>query len=183
MKPVSNWYTPEWLFNRLSLAYGPFDLDVAAAPENAKCERYFDEQTNGLEQPWTGRVWCNPPYRDLIKWVRKAREETMNGNAEKVVMLLPAQTSTAWWHDYALKFANIVWIRGKVQFGGCKDRAIMPSVVLIFTPEIQEVPVANRLPGTRDSGCQCQVFEPNGAEDRILKPDIDSIQREGKTQQ
>ena len=45
------------------------------------------------------------------------------------------------------------------------------------------IPVANRLPGTLASGCQYQLFEPNGAEDRILKPDIDNIQSEGKTQQ
>lgn len=133
---MTNWYTPDWLFEKLSQEHGPFDLDVAAARENAKCERYFDQATDGLGQPWTGRVWANPPYKNLIRWVKKARYETTHGNADRVVMLLPAQTSTEWWHDYALKFARIEWIRGKVKFGGMKDEAISPSVVVIFDREV-----------------------------------------------
>lgn len=67
---------------------GKFTLDVAAAPHNAKAERYFTRADNGLLQPWSSaegpeqpRVWCNPPYSrqkgvmDLGSWVRKAWDE------------------------------------------------------------------------------------------------------------
>lgn len=47
--------------------FGPFNLDAAASPHNAKCSRFFTVEDDGLAQPWgewpdMGRVWCNPPY-------------------------------------------------------------------------------------------------------------------------
>lgn len=134
LKTDGNWYTPEPLFRDLEAKYGPFDMDVAAAPENAKCAEFYTAEQDGKAQPWRGRVWCNPPYSKLIEWVEKARLEVSEGRAERVVMLLPAQTSTRWFHDHALPFGKLEWIRGKVKFGGCKDRAIMPSLVVVFEP-------------------------------------------------
>jgi hypothetical protein len=48
---------------------------VAAAPHNAKCPAYYDREQDGLEQPWHGVVWCNPPYSGLDAWVEKAWRE------------------------------------------------------------------------------------------------------------
>lgn len=128
----SEWFTPPDLFDEISAKYGPFTLDVAADSLNTKCVEYFTAEQDGLKQSWRGRVWCNPPYRDLIKWVRKAYEETLSGRCQIAVLLLPAHTSTAWFHDYALPFAELYWVRGKRKFGGQKDRALMPSVVVVF---------------------------------------------------
>lgn len=75
-----------------------FTLDAAAAPHNAKHERYFTRLSDGLVQSWEGeRVWCNPPYSDIRPWVEKA---TASG-AELVVMLLPAnRTEQGWWQEW-----------------------------------------------------------------------------------
>lgn len=127
------WYTPSDLMSEISERYGPFTLDVAADASNAQCSQYYTAEQDGLRQPWHGRVWCNPPYRNLIKWVRKAFEETRrDGGPEIAVLLLPAHTSTAWFHDYALPHAELYWVRRKRRFGGVKHQAIMPSVVVVF---------------------------------------------------
>jgi phage N-6-adenine-methyltransferase len=128
----ADWYTPEPLFRDLEQRFGPFTLDVAANDQNAKCAEYFTEEQDGRVQPWHGRVWCNPPYKDLIKWVSKAHEETRSGRCEIAVLLLPAQTSTAWFHDFALQHAEIYWIRGKQKFGGRRGSAMVGSLALIF---------------------------------------------------
>ncbi len=86
------WFTPEPLFRMLEEKYGPFTLDAAADESNAKCAEYFTESQDGRIQPWRGRVWCNPPYRDLLKWVRHAYGETQAGRCEVAVLLLPAHT-------------------------------------------------------------------------------------------
>lgn len=67
----------EWAFIReLEARFGtPFNLDVAAAPHNAKAPEFYTREDDGLSQPWRGAVWCNPPYSDCGAWVRKAWAE------------------------------------------------------------------------------------------------------------
>lgn len=76
--------TDQAFFDSLSERFGGFTLDVAAATHNAKCDAYYTAETDGLGMPWTGRVWCNPPYSDCGAWVRKAWAEwnTFSGGAD-----------------------------------------------------------------------------------------------------
>lgn len=45
--------TPQDVFDRISKVFR-FTLDVCALPENAKCERYFTPEIDGLSQQWRG---------------------------------------------------------------------------------------------------------------------------------
>lgn len=91
------------LFAELAERFGGFTLDVAAAPHNAKCERYYTRQQDGLVQPWTGRVWCNPPYSSklLYAFVEKAWSEWGRVDGPNlIVMLVPAnRPEQDWWQD------------------------------------------------------------------------------------
>lgn len=95
--------TDQAYFDALSDRFGGFTLDVAAAPHNAKCERFYTRADDGLQQPWGGRVWCNPPYSNITDWVQKAHAEWERGTEplDLIVMLLPAnRTEQAWWQDW-----------------------------------------------------------------------------------
>lgn len=75
-----------------------FDLDVAANAENAKAPRWYGIEADGLDQPWLGRVWCNPPYSNVGAWVEKAWVESRRRDVDVIAMLLPAnRTEQAWW--------------------------------------------------------------------------------------
>lgn len=66
-----DYYTPAHVFAALGLE---FDLDVCAPPDGPPCvpaERWFTKEDDGLSQPWSGRVWMNPPYSHATPWVRK----------------------------------------------------------------------------------------------------------------
>lgn len=78
-----------------------FDLDVAADAEAHVTERYFDRAADGLQQRWSGRVWCNPPFSDIEPWIRKAWAEMgrWEGAPSTLAMLLPAWTDRAWWAE------------------------------------------------------------------------------------
>ena len=91
---------PELLSECIALAgVTGFDLDVAASVENTKADQWFDVDSDGLTQPWSGRVWCNPPYSDCGSWVAKASAEC--GRTDVIAMLLPAnRTEQKWWHKY-----------------------------------------------------------------------------------
>lgn len=125
------WETPQDLFDKLNQEFG-FTLDACALPENAKCERFYTPEQDGLQMPWKGVVWRNPPYgRQVGQWVRRALFTATAGNT--VVMLLPARTDTAWFHDYIYKRngVEIRFLRGRLRFGG-KSPAPFPSMVVVF---------------------------------------------------
>jgi len=124
------WETPPEFFNALDLEFR-FDLDVCALPENAKCERYFSPDDDGLSQKWEGTCWMNPPYgREIGDWVRKAYEESIRGCT--VVGLLPARTDTRWFHDYVRDKAEIRFVKGRLKFVGARSSAPFPSIVAIW---------------------------------------------------
>ena len=92
------WETPQDFFDQLDKEFD-FDLDTCALEGNAKCTNYYTPEQDGLSLPWTGTVWCNPPYgRQIGKWVEKAARSAAEGAT--VVMLLPARTDTRWFHKY-----------------------------------------------------------------------------------
>lgn len=47
------WETPQAFFDDLNNLF-QFTLDACATPENAKCERYFTPEMDGLKQDWDG---------------------------------------------------------------------------------------------------------------------------------
>ena len=123
------WETPQALFDELNAEFD-FQLDACALPSNAKCARYFTPDIDGLKQTWRGRVWCNPPYgREIGKWVAKAASAE---ESDVVVMLLPARTDTRWFHEFIYKRAEIRFLKGRLKFGGGKNSAPFPSMVVVF---------------------------------------------------
>lgn len=128
---TDEWETPIQFFEKLDEEYH-FTLDVCATPENAKCTKYFTRAQDGLSQEWKGRCWMNPPYgREIGAWVRKAYESVRAGDCDLVCCLLPSRTDTAWFHDYCMK-GEMTFIRGRLKFGGSKNSAPFPSVVVVF---------------------------------------------------
>ena len=95
-----------------------FDLDAAAEPESAKAAAFFGPGSELAEdahrvhwglvgETWVedpqrigepARVYLNPPFRNIGRWVAKAEHEVEEGRAEVVVMIVPVSMSAAWWH-------------------------------------------------------------------------------------
>ena len=128
------WETPQDFFDKLNDEFH-FNLDPCATHENAKCQKYFTKEDNGLSKDWQGyRVFCNPPYgRAIGEWVKKCYEESQKPNTI-VVMLIPARTDTSYFHDYIYHKAEIRFIRGRLKFGKAEQGAPFPSMVVVFTP-------------------------------------------------
>lgn len=131
----AEWATPLALYQALDAEFH-FTLDPCATPQNAKCERFFTIEDDGLAQNWGGaRVFCNPPYgREISKWVRKCYEESRKGSL--VVMLIPARTDTSYFHDWIYGKAEIRFIRGRLHFNDSKQGAPFPSMIVIYNKSI-----------------------------------------------
>lgn len=125
------WETPGWLFARLDREFG-FKLDAAAAPYNAKLDRYC---VDGLADDWEDPTYCNPPYSRPGDWVAKAATEAERGITS--VLLIPASTGTGWWFDYVVKADEIRFLRGRLKY----EKAGIPhyparfdSAIVVFRP-------------------------------------------------
>lgn len=91
--------------------------------------------TGGLDVPWHGRVYVNPPYgKGIDRWLKKGLYDILSGDSEVVVFLLPARTDTRWFHDWVLPFADeIRFIKGRLKFSGHKNSAPFPSMIVVFS--------------------------------------------------
>lgn len=127
------WETPQDFFDKLNEEFH-FTLDACATSENTKCEKFYSPEIDGLSQPWDGIVWCNPPYgRQIGNWVERASVSS-GERGTTVVMLLPVRTDTKWFHDYIYGKAEIRFVKGRLKFGGSKNSAPFPSMVVVFRP-------------------------------------------------
>ena len=115
------WETPQDFFDKVNKEFN-FNLDVCAVPETAKCSKFFTPENNALIQKWDGVCWMNPPYgREIIKWIAKAYNESLNNNT--IVCLIPARTDTKYWHNYCMKAKEIRLIKGRLKFGNASNSA------------------------------------------------------------
>ena len=126
-----DWKTPSWLLDRL---YGifSFDLDASAAtPPNVKARVHYTAADDGLFKPWSGCVFCNPPYGKAIGvWVAKCRREVGSGRARVVVAILPARVGTKWWRENVVGSAR--WFSCPDAFASTTGRAVRHSILRLY---------------------------------------------------
>jgi phage N-6-adenine-methyltransferase len=115
-----HWSTPDHVYSTLDAEFGfTFDPCPLRSPED------------GAKIKWTGRVFCNPPYSAIRRFIEKGLFHLAQGDCEVLVYLIPARTDTAWFHDYCAE-AEIRFIRGRLKFGGSKNSAPFPSMLVVF---------------------------------------------------
>lgn len=125
------WATPQEFFNSINKEF-EFDLDPCATLENHKCDKYYTIEDDGLLKKWRGhRVFCNPPYSQINKWVEKAFRESKEDNT-LVVMLIPSRTDTRYFHNFIYQRAEIRFVKGRLKFGDSNNSAPFPSMLVIF---------------------------------------------------
>lgn len=126
----NNYATPEYLYKTLDMEFG-FDYDPCPLNPN------FDptKDVDGLTTDWTGkRVFCNPPWSEISKWVTKAMTSKC-----LTVMVLPARTDTEWFHRLK-DSAEIRLFRKRVHF--LRDGVNNPTdgtLIAIVRPWMKEL--------------------------------------------
>ena len=132
-------YTPKWVFNLLGVT---FDIDVAAPPGGVPwipALKSYSQADDGLTQPWHGLVWCNPPYSDILPWVKRLNK---HGNG---IALLP-HTKGAWRREVWAKADGITeWqTLTEIRFmHQGKEKTIFPTTFLAAWGDVALKAIAN----------------------------------------
>ena len=153
-----DWETPDWLFDELNKEFH-FGIDCAASEKTTKVNGFYMTKEDDALHPdnqWgpgaaTDCAWLNPPYgRGVGDWVERAYLESRKGLT--VVVLIFARTDTKWFHRFAMKAAEIRFIKGRLRFlqdREQKDPAPAPSCVLVFTPWSEGPPAIKTIERSR----------------------------------
>lgn len=128
----NEWYTPAEHLDLARKVLGGIDLDPASsetANRTVGAEKFFTESDNGLDKPWFGKVWLNPPYAQpaIAHFADKMVEEWGNGDVEAAIVLTHNYTDTAWFQKMARASAAICFTRGRVRFVSPEGELAAPT--------------------------------------------------------
>lgn len=113
-------------------------------------EEYFDPCPlksifNGLDIEWGKNNYINPPYSRPLKeeFIKKAYKESLLGKT--CVMLIPANTDTAIFHDVISRYGKVYLLKKRVKFKGINTKGVYVtdksgqggSMIVIFDKNIE----------------------------------------------
>lgn len=129
-----DWSTPKHVTDKL-ISLGYIDNDYFdPCPLNHDINKW-----DGTKVDWGKTNFVNPPYSTKLKntFVQKAVEENKKG--KKVVLLIPAATSTILFHDWIYPNAKeILFVERRIKFGG-KETSGMHDSMIVVLGEREEV--------------------------------------------
>ncbi len=110
----NEWYTPVKYIEAARLVLGTIDLDPASckrANKIVQAKAIYTAKDDSLHQPWTGRLWLNPPYGRLAgEFVGRLVLEYQAAEVKAAIALVNAHCTDADWFqplwNYALCFTD-----------------------------------------------------------------------------
>ena len=104
---------------------GSIDLDPAtneAAQGAIGATRCYTREDNGLDQPWAGTVWCNPPYshglieqftdKIVDEWDRPWEDRAVHA----MIVLTNASACARWWQRLGIHATRLAFPPARLQF-------------------------------------------------------------------
>ena len=123
-----DWSTPDHIINKL------IELNYIDGTYFDPCPLNHNvNDWDGLEIEWGSTNFVNPPYSSKLKnaFCVKAVEEMKKG--KKVVLLIPAATSTKLFHDIIFPNAKeILFVERRIKFGGKEKAGMHDSMIVIL---------------------------------------------------
>ena len=92
LPPHNDYYTPAEIVATAREAMGGIDLDPAthwvAAREHG-ITNYYHQYKSAFDNPWSGRVWINPPYGENGRWFAEIIKYWDRGDIKQLCYLSP----------------------------------------------------------------------------------------------
>ncbi|WP_297887276.1 DNA N-6-adenine-methyltransferase [uncultured Halorubrum sp.] len=113
-----DWQTPEWLWKTID-RNDEIDLDPCPGVDTEIGNHNIDPRHHdGLDYPWEGTVFVNPPYSEKADWLEKVVEETKRNTVDTIYVITPDSTDVgSWWHKWIAPHAShTIFFEHRVKF-------------------------------------------------------------------
>jgi hypothetical protein len=113
-KSKDDWITPRYITDAL----GMFDLDPASSAARPwdTAAKHYTPVDDGLSAPWFGRVWLNPPFLNVKRWL-----EQMALHGRGTALVAARSPETSWFKLWVWGSADaILFLPKRVSFCDAK---------------------------------------------------------------
>ncbi len=106
-KETVEWYTPPRYIELARSVMGEIDLDPASnelAQGWIKAKTFYTATDDSLSKPWFGRMWLNPPYTGVSRWIDKALAEYDSNAITEAILLVKPADGASWYKQLNKRF-------------------------------------------------------------------------------
>ena len=142
-------FTPVEFLQAIAQVWGAIDLDPCGHPDSpvgARRRISLEEGGDGLREDWSGDVvYVNPPFSDMVTWLKRADQMWIERRVQKIIALVPARTDIGYFHDRIAQVCDVGLMRGRLQFGqpnskkDDRSRATFALMVCLWGATAQEI--------------------------------------------
>jgi phage N-6-adenine-methyltransferase len=126
------WYTPAHIMDAVRAVLGGIDLDPAsnqtAQERTIRAATWFGDEDDGLAQPWTGRVFLNPPFSKgkLEAFVDRMIDAWQRREITAGIMLTNNFTDAEWFQRAFAACSAVCFTEGRINFANANGKVDRP---------------------------------------------------------
>jgi phage N-6-adenine-methyltransferase len=127
--------TPKYFLEAVLECLGGIDLDPASNSKdnpNVPATNHLTIEDDALNHEWNGRVFLNPPFSQVSKFLKKLIAEVEKGKVTEAIVLTKNDTRTKWYKQLRQNAQALCLAEGYHQFGDAENSATFGVLLTYF---------------------------------------------------
>ncbi len=127
--------TPKYFLAAVVECMGGIDLDPASNSKdnpNVPATNHLTLEDDALKHDWAGRVFLNPPFSEVSKFLKKLMAEIESGRVTEAIVLTKSDTRTNWYKQLRQNAQALCFADGYHRFGDADNSATFGVLLTYF---------------------------------------------------